>query len=202
MREIPPVYDHDLLADAALTPEQRAYWLQFREAQTKLQQRVAELQTKLEQDEADQIGMILSRPDFNREVARLLALEERYGGTSSIVYFNCDNLDSLTQQHGRNVTNAAIRILCDSLIKHVRACDIVGRLDQNEFGVLLVRCGNDDAWRKGEGLSVAMQAAVQMVHNHPFALSVSYGAYSFAGRDDVATGLQSAAKAMLSKARS
>ena len=200
MREIPPVHELDPLADAALTPEQRAYWQQFRLAHAKLQERVAELQRNA-QDDAEAPGMILTRPEFNREVARLLALEERYGGTSSVIYFNCDNLENLTTQYGRNVTNAAIRILCDTLIKHVRACDIVGRLNSNEFGVLLVRCGNEDAWRKGDSLAVQMQSAVQIVHNHPFTLNVSYGAYSFAARDDLATGLQAAAQSMLKKAQ-
>jgi len=200
MREFSPLPDHDLLADAALTPEQRAYWLQFRTAHAKLQKRVAELQSK-QDEESDLQGMVLSRPEFNREVARLLALEERYGGTSSIIYFNCDNLDKLAEQHGRAVANAAIRTICDTLLRHVRACDIVGRLDSNEFGVLLVRCDNDNAWRKGDGLATTLQAAVQVVHNHPFDLAISYGAYSFAGRDDVATGLQAAAKAMLNKGR-
>jgi diguanylate cyclase (GGDEF)-like protein len=198
MREIQPLPNTDFLADAALTAEQRAAWQQFRTAHHKLQQRVAELQAK-QQDEADQQGMVLSRPDFNREVARLLALEERYGGTSSIVYFTCDNLELLAAQHGRNVANAAIRTLCDTLLQQVRACDIVGRLGGNEFGVLLVRCGNIDAWRKGGALAIALQTAVQTVHQHAFALDVQYGAYSFAARDDVATGLHNAAHAMLKR---
>ena len=201
MLEKPFPLDPDLLADAALTPEQRAYWLHFRTAHSRFQHRVAELQERMQQQELDSQGMVLSRLEFNREVARLLALEERYGGTSSIVYFHCDNLDHLTSKHGRNVTNAAIRILCDTLLKHVRACDIVGRLDGDEFGVLLVRCGNDDAWRKADSLAMKMQMAVQSVHGHAFDLLVSYGAYSFSGREDVATGLQNAAQAMLSKVR-
>ena len=199
MRDSHNTTEQDPLADAALTPEQRAAWQQLRSANAKLQQKVADLQSRQEPDDSD--GMILSRPEFNREVARLLALEERYGGTSSIVYFNCENIETLTTQYGRNVTNAALRALCDLLLKNVRACDIVGRLGGQEFGVLLVRCGNDDAWRKGESLAGLMQGAVQMVHDHPFALSLSYGAYSFAPRDDVATGLQAAAKTMLRKAR-
>lgn len=199
MREIPPTSEADLLADAALTPEQRAYWAQFRAAHAKLQARVADLQSRLELDEMDAPGMILSRPEFNREVARLLAIEERYGGTSSIVYFHCDNLESLATAHGRNVANAAVRVLCDTLLKNVRVCDIIGRLESCEFGVLLVRCGNADAWRKGDLLATKMQEAVTTVHNHPFALSVAYGAYSFAARDDVATGLKAAAQAMTKK---
>lgn len=199
MHDNPTIPDYDPLEDAALTHEQRAYWLQYRAAHEKLQKRVAELQSQQAYDDSDLQGMILSRPEFNREVARLLALEERYGGTSSIIYFTCDNLETLTVNHGRSVTNAAVRILCDTLLQKVRACDIVGRLGNNEFGVLLVRCGNDDAWRKGGSLAAAMRESVVSVHQHRFELAVSYGAYSFAPRDDVATGLQHAATAMLGK---
>lgn len=193
---------NDPLADAALTPEQRTLWQKFQEDHTRLQGRVSELQTRLEvKDDEPPMGMILSRPEFNREVARLLALEERYGGTSSIIYFDCDNLDQLTKKHGRNVTNAATRKLCDTLLAHVRACDIVGRLDKHEFGVLLVRCNPENAWRKGALLAEQMRVAVAEIHTHTFDLSVSFGAYTFVERDDVANGIKAAAKAMLEESK-
>jgi diguanylate cyclase (GGDEF)-like protein len=196
-----PIKD-DPLADAALTAEQRAAWQKFRAEHAQLAGKVNELQTKLA-DKTDEppLGMILSRPEFNREVARLLAIEERYGGSSSLVYLDCDNLPHLTEKHGRNVTNAAIRQLCDALIKHVRACDIVGRLEAHEFGVLLVRCNLENAWRKGALLAEQMRAAIAEVHGHTFDLSVSFGAYTFVERDDVANGIQAAAKAMLEESK-
>jgi diguanylate cyclase (GGDEF)-like protein len=200
MREFPFDDSRDFLADAALTPEQRAYWLQFRAAYSKLRARVAEYQAKA-QDEQDTGGMVLSQPEFHREVARLLALENRYGGTSSVVILNCENLHEVTTTYGRNVTNAAIRNLCDVLLANVRACDIVGRLGVTEFAVLLVRCSNDDAWRKAESLAQIMQDAVREVHQHNLSLSISFGAYSFAPRDDVTAGLGQAAKAMTAKAK-
>ncbi|MEQ1652933.1 MAG: diguanylate cyclase [Hyphomicrobium sp.] len=194
---------NDPLADAALTAEQRAVWQKFLADHARLQGKVAEMQTKLEagKDDEPPMGMILSRPEFNREVARLLALEERYGGTSSLIYFECDNLNHLTEKHGRNVTNAAIRKLCDTLLAHVRACDIVGRLDVHEFGVLLVRCDLENAWRKGALLAEQMRAAVAEIHGHTFDLSVSFGAYTFVARDDVANGIKAAARAMLEESK-
>ncbi|MGB4101601.1 MAG: GGDEF domain-containing protein [Alphaproteobacteria bacterium] len=197
-----PKKPDDPLADAALTPEQRAAWQKYQEDHLRLQSKISELQSRLEVNEDEPpTGMILSRPEFNREVARLLALEERYGGTSSLVYFEAENLDQLTDKHGRNVGNAAIRKLCDTLLAHVRACDIVGRLDKHEFGVLLVRCDLENAWRKGALLAEQMRGAVAEVHTHTFDLSVSYGAYTFGERDDVANGVKSAAKAMLEESK-
>lgn len=196
-----PIKD-DPLADAALTAEQRVAWQKFRAEHAHLAGKVNELQNKLaDKNDEPPLGMILSRPEFNREVARLLAIEERYGGSSSLVYFDCDNLHHLTEKHGRNVTNAAIRQLCDGLIKHVRSCDIVGRLEAHEFGVLLVRCNLENAWRKGALLAEQMRAAIAEVHGHTFDLSVSFGAYTFVERDDVARGIQAAAKAMLEESK-
>ncbi len=200
MANIPIVIPDDPLADAALTPEQRTAWKKFRADHARLQEKLATLQEK--QDAADKEipgGMILSRPEFNREVARLLALEERYGGTSSLIYFDCDNLEHLTEQFTRSVTNAAIRTISDSLLHHVRACDMVGRLDANEFGVLLARCNNENAWRKAELLADQMRTAVMEIHGHTFELAVSYGVYTFTGREDVTGGIHAAAKAMLKK---
>lgn len=201
MADRPIVIPGDPLAAAALTPEERAAWKKFRTDYARMQEQLVQLQARQEAAESEAPhGMILSRPEFNREVARLLALEARYGGTSSLVYFDCGNLGQLTAQFSRSVTNAAIRAISDTLLRHIRGCDIAGRLEADEFGVLLVRCKNEDAWRKAELLAAQMRDAVAAIHDHPFELTAGFGVYTFAGGDDAAHGIQAAAKAMLGKA--
>jgi diguanylate cyclase (GGDEF)-like protein len=189
----------DWLADAPLTIDQRRAWNMLRGELASAQAKNQELRERLrqaEQQQADAEHTILNRPDFNREVARMLAFDERYGGMSSVLYFDFDQLEEAGTRFGRSVANAAIREIGGMLIKSVRGSDIVGRLAPNEFGILLMRCDNAAAWRKGEALATQMQLALVEIHGCKLNIKVSYGAYTFREKESLATGLQEAAQKM------
>ncbi len=115
---------------------------------------------QLEQTPPEEQGTILTRAEFNREVARMLAYDDRYGGSSSIVYLDIENIESVTSQYGKSVANAALRDVADVLMKNIRGSDIIGRLAPTEFGVLLVRCDNASAWKKGGDLAALLTSAL------------------------------------------
>ncbi|MDE1900852.1 MAG: diguanylate cyclase [Alphaproteobacteria bacterium] len=189
----------DWLADAPLTPDQRRAWNALRGELASARAKNQELQERLhmlEQSAADSEPTVLTRPEFNREVARMLAFDERYGGMSSVLYFNFDNLDAVGANYGRAVANAALREIGVLLVHHVRGSDIVGRLAPDEFGVLLMRCDNEFAWRKGEQLANALQRGLAEIHGCKPDIHVSYGAYTFRDNQDIATGLKEAAASM------
>lgn len=146
--------------------------------------------------QVDEQYSILTRPEFNREVARMLAFDERYGGVSSVLYFNFDNLDSLSARHDKSLFNATIREIGSLMMKNVRGSDVVGRLASDEFGILLARCDNTAAWKKGELLSAALYEGLKEVHNCKLDLAISYGAYTFRDQEDIGTGLKQAAQLM------
>jgi len=193
----------DWLADASLTPEQRQVWNQMRgelvDSRTKIVDLSKQLKLLQNQSAAEQAHSILTRPEFNREVARMLAFDERYGGTSSVLYFDFENLDDVTAKHGRSVTNATLHEISNIMMKYVRGSDVVGRLAPDEFGVLLVRCDNDAAWKKGKQLSGTLYEKLQEVHGCKLQLEISYGAYTFRDDKDVGKGIKEAAQ-MVTKA--
>lgn len=193
---------NDPLADAPLTPLQRQIWDSLRRETICLRQRVKELEGLAENGDRDatpNVPVILSRPEFNREVARMLAFDERYGGVSSMIYFDFDNLPELARRFDKATMNAATRQIGDSLVKRVRACDFVGRLDVSEFGVLLVRCDNANAWVKAERLAIDLHTDLTEIHGHSFHVSISFGAYTFSDEDDAVSGIHAAASALLAK---
>ena len=64
----------DWLATAALSPEQRHIWNAIREELGAARTRIDDLQTQirlLERQPVDEDHAILTRPEFNREVARI-----------------------------------------------------------------------------------------------------------------------------------
>ncbi|MDE2029351.1 MAG: GGDEF domain-containing protein [Alphaproteobacteria bacterium] len=189
----------DWLADAPLTPDQRRAWNMLRGELASAQAKNQELQEKIRQLEVPVHEIeptVLSRPEFNREVARMLAFDERYGGISSVLYFDFDKLEETAARYGRSVANAAIRQIGAVLMRSVRTSDIVGRLAPDEFGVLLMRCDNASAWRKAEMLAADLQKEIGEIHGCKLDVTVSYGAYTFRDNEDVSTGLKEAAQAM------
>jgi len=193
----------DWLADATLTSQQRQVWNQLRGEVVDMRHQIKELEKRVEllqrepAEEANQ--SILTRPEFNREVARMLAFDERYGGTSSVLYFDFENLEEVVTRYGKSVANAAIHEISNVLMSSVRGSDVAGRLATDEFGVLLVRCDNAAAWKKGERLSQTLREKLDEIHGCKLNLEISYGAYTFRENEDIATGLKEAAQ-MVTKA--
>ncbi len=191
----------DPLTDAPLTTEQRQAWdliraelIIARESLQEMETRIRALEHRASDEE--RVLSILTRPEFNREVARMLAFDERYGGQSSVLYFSVENLTDIIAQKGRDKANAAVRTACDTFARNIRNSDILGRLAVDEFGILLPRCDNVSAWKKGETLVTALQRALTGAGDFDFSLSISYGAYTFNDDKDVAAGLKRAASSM------
>ena len=193
----------DWLADAALTPQQRQVWNQLRSELVETRDKLVDLDKKikmLQRDAQDnQPQSVLTRPEFNREVARMLAFDERYGGTSSVLYYDFENLDEIAARFGKSVANATIQEIGKGLMKQVRGSDVVGRLAGDEFGVLLMRCDNDNAWKKGKLIAQYLQDKLFEVHGCKIEIIISYGAYTFRENDDIGKGLKEAAQ-MVTKA--
>jgi len=189
------------LADAPLTPQQHVLWQELCSELVLARVRIQELETRLkvlERTAADESPSndVLTRPEFNREVARMLAFDERYGGVSSVIYFDIENLDRISDRHGRTLVEASIRCICDTLLACIRRSDILGRLATDEFGVLLPRCDNESAWKKGEQMASAVFEALTDVLGPGLRPNVTYGAYTFQEKEDVAIGLRQAASSV------
>lgn len=189
---------HDLLSNAQLSPEQReaikALEGELSEARAQLKHMESKLAALEEQVASEHT--ILTRPEFNREVARMLAFDERYGGVSSVLYFDFASLSGLATRYGQPLASEAIRIISQSLSRYVRRSDIVGRLAADEFGVLLVRCNNENAWKKGRELAALLMVALEAIDNKKLGLDISFGAYTFREDENVATGIKEAAQAI------
>ncbi len=187
----------DVLADAPLSAEQRRVWDSVRKELAILRAKNLELQARIQEFEQHKDtgqAAVLNRNDFNREVARMLAFDERYGGVSSILYFDFDGLDAVPGS-----ANAALRAIASVLSCGVRSSDIIGRLAGDEFGVLLMRCDNVNAWRKAEALSASIQAKLAEISGGQPLIGINFGAYTFRDNEDLSTGLKEAAQSITHK---
>lgn len=192
----------DKLADAPLTPGQRAVWRDLCAELVLARVQIQELETRLknlqrsEETREKEPPTLLNRPDFNREVARLLAFDDRYGGTSSVIYFNIDNLEAIRNRHGTAIADSAIRCITDTLASQVRRSDILGRLAPDEFGILLPRCNQENAWSKSEAIADKLYENLMNLWGPGLKPKISYGAYTFSEKEEATDSLKLAAQMM------
>lgn len=191
----------DALESAPLTPEQRKVWQTARAELMAARLRIQTLESRLKAPATPQANetpalMVLTRPDFNREAARILAFDERYKTTSSVVYFTVENMENLRARHGNATAEEVIRRMCDSLLAQIRRSDILGRLGGDEFGLLLPRCDNADAWKRGEIIASKLYADMAVYWGTTLRPSISYGAYTFNDEKDASAGLKKAAESL------
>ena len=189
---------NELFANAQLTPEQKQALKSLENELSQAHIQLRQLQTKITtlEEQAGSEQAILTRPEFNREVARMLAFDERYGGQSSVLYFDIASLDSLTKRYSPAIAADTTKTITHVMMRHVRRSDIIGRLGADEFGVLRVRCNNENAWKKGRELATLLTRALETIDNVKLGLEISFGAYTFREEEDVAIGLKEAAHSL------
>ena len=87
------------------------------------------------------------------------------------------------------------------LIGNIRDSDVVGRLGGDEFGVILAQSDEAQAGEKARFLAEKIRESTLEWEGTTITLSVSWGAYSFAGDEDAGSALQAADKDMYRQKR-
>ena len=144
----------------------------------------------------DPLAPVLNRRAFVRELTRMIAFAERYGAPSSVLYLDIDGMKRINDNHGHGAGDAALKHIAEVLLRDVRASDIVGRLGGDEFGVILAQADGPAAATKAAALANAIENEPASWQGATLELGVSYGAYTFAGGEDVDEALCAADRAM------
>jgi diguanylate cyclase (GGDEF)-like protein len=122
-----------------------------------LRQEVGRLKARLNEAEglADQdvLTPLINRRAFLRELRRVLAFVQRYGGPASLIYFDLDGLKAVNDRFGHAAGDMALQAVAERLGANVRESDIVGRLGGDEFAVILVHADHATALAKAESLA-------------------------------------------------
>jgi diguanylate cyclase (GGDEF)-like protein len=133
---------------------------------------------------------------FCAKVTRAVGHVERYGRPAAIVYLDMDHFKDLNDQFGHSVGDAALRHVAGLLRAHIRDSDQVGRLGGDEFGVILVETGADEALAKAAALEALIAATPLVFEGQTHLLSASVGVYPVAGLDSAEAALARADEAM------
>jgi diguanylate cyclase (GGDEF)-like protein len=149
----------------------------------------------------DQLLPLLNRRAFVRELTRHIALANRYGTPSSLVYFDLDDFKTINDTHGHAGGDAVLAHFANTLLSHVRDSDVVGRLGGDEFGILLTHANQDRAHAKADQLAANLRQKPIVWDGKPVVVSFSYGAFELKGGENADAAMARADAAMYANKR-
>ncbi|MGD9538337.1 MAG: GGDEF domain-containing protein [Alphaproteobacteria bacterium] len=194
------------IPEAELTPKVRAALMQLMAEVTRLRDELARNRGRIDHLEklADQDSLlpIYNRRAFVRELTRVISMTERYGQPSSIIFLDVNGLKRINDQHGHGAGDAVLMNVADRLRLNVRESDIVGRLGGDEFGVILFNADPETARAKAAALAADVAAAPIAYANESFEPGVTFGTYTFTGKEDPAQAIAAADEDMYARRRS
>lgn len=191
--------------EAELTPRVRAALMALMEEVAQLRDELRQSKGRIEYLEhlADQDSMlpIYNRRAFVRELTRAISITERYGTPSSVIYFDVNGMKTINDDHSHAAGDAALIKVVEKLTEQVRDSDAVGRLGGDEFGVILFQADEASAQLKATQLAETIEAEPLHFNDDEIELKVTYGFYTFTGKEDAAEALAAADEAMYASKR-
>jgi diguanylate cyclase (GGDEF)-like protein len=117
--------------------------------------RISDLESRID---VDPLTETLNRRGFERELKRSLAYVKRYGANATLIYLDLDEFKPVNDRHGHAAGDAVLKAIAASLLREVRASDVVARIGGDEFVVLLWNVTDADAIAKAAALEDAVYA--------------------------------------------
>lgn len=150
------------IPDAELTPRVRAALAALMQEVSDLRRELGEARRKMADLEmlasADPLLGILNRRAFVGELNRALAMADRYGQPSSLVFVDLDDLKKINDAHGHAAGDAALGHAAAVIAANIRQTDVFGRLGGDEFALILTNTPKSAALSKAQSLSALVRA--------------------------------------------
>lgn len=189
---LPP--EADLTAPVAATIAALAGEIERRDqALRDAETRRAELE---ELADRDPLLEIYNRRAFERELARMAAIVERYEAQASVVFVDLNKFKWINDVYGHQAGDRVLAHIAGILQANVRSSDIVGRLGGDEFAVILVQADREAALAKAERLEAIIATTPIEIDGTTILLTASAGAEEITGQADLKARLDSADAAM------
>ena len=117
--------------------------------------RILDLEARVD---VDPLTDTLNRRGFERELKRSLAYVKRYGTSAALVYVDLDSFKPVNDRHGHGAGDAVLKAVAATLLRNVRASDVVARIGGDEFLILLWNVSGPAAAAKAQALEAAVLA--------------------------------------------
>lgn len=193
------------IPEAEFTPSVRDAIIKLMGEVQDLGHQLIQLRSRLDDAERaadqDQLLPVLNRRAFVRELTRHIAFSARYGTPASLIYFDLDGFKLVNDTHGHPGGDAMLAHFAETLTRHVRRSDVVGRLGGDEFGIILTHAGQDQANRKAQSLLETLRARPAIFNGQTIPVGFSYGAFELCASENAESAMARADEAMYSRKR-
>jgi diguanylate cyclase (GGDEF)-like protein len=160
--------------------------------------RIADLEARID---IDPLTDTLNRRGFERELKRSLAYVKRYGTSAALVYVDLDSFKPVNDRHGHAAGDAVLKAVAATLLRHVRASDVVARIGGDEFVVLLWNVGGPAAVAKAQALETAVYSTPVRWGASTLVVGASAGVALLGALDNAAEVMARADAAMYARKR-
>ncbi|MEQ1930766.1 MAG: GGDEF domain-containing protein [Parvularculaceae bacterium] len=188
------------IPDAELTPRVRQALISLMEEVQALRAELAQARAKVGELEkladSDPHLEVLNRRAFVRELNRALAMVERYGQPSSLVFVDLNDLKKINDAWGHAAGDLALDRVAKILAANIRQTDAVGRLGGDEFGIILTQTDQATARIKADILAQAVAADPLEWKGEKFSTRISCGVVEISKGSTADEALESADDAM------
>ena len=157
---------------------------------------IGELEARID---VDPLTETLNRRGFERELRRSLAYVQRYGVSAALLYLDLDDFKLINDRHGHAAGDAVLKAVASTLVRYVRASDVVARIGGDEFVVLLWNVSAAAAASKAAALEAAVAATRVRSRRSTLVVGASAGVALIGRRETAAAVLARADAAMYAR---
>ncbi|MBI1361810.1 MAG: diguanylate cyclase [Alphaproteobacteria bacterium] len=183
-----------------LTPQVRAAFNAMMGEVDNLRLDVEQLRYKLAEAENaadhDPLVAVYNRRAFMREASRVLAMVRRHEIEAGLIYFDLNSFKEINDRHGHPAGDMVLRAVGETLLRHTRETDIVGRIGGDEFAVVLTHLNPEAARAKAETLAAAICTEKVVFEEEALFVNAAFGVAAFRPGDTAEKTLAAADEAM------
>jgi diguanylate cyclase (GGDEF)-like protein len=128
----------------------------IRRLRTQLARALARIEELQASADTDFLLDIPNRRGFERELNRSIAYIKRYHASGALIVLDVDRLKPINDGFGHAAGDQVLKAIVATLLRQVRASDVVGRLGGDEFALLLWNLSETDARAKAASLEEAI----------------------------------------------
>jgi diguanylate cyclase len=131
----------------------------------------------------DALTGIPNRAAYDDRIEQEFKRWKRFSRPVSILAWDIDRFKSINDAYGHKAGDKVLRVIGQHLARHVRDTDFVGRYGGEEFVMLLVGTGADEAKVVADKIRLELAALGFHFHDAPVAITASCGITEFSGAD-------------------
>lgn len=146
--------------------------------------------------DVDCVAPIPNRRAFMRRLTWAIAMFERYGHPSSVLYFDLNNFKAINDNFGHAAGDIAIRHVSHMLAGMMRESDFLARVGGDEFAMIMYYASEEAARDRGRKFAEKISHTPFMFNGKPMFVSTAFGHYAIKHGDDAEAALSAADMSM------